>query len=342
MRRSRWHGDPPVLPGFLLLMMGFLVALGCSPGQTLQTSQAASSETGQANSPANPGLQPWQLIDTRTGSPIPLEEMAATAADAQVVYLGEEHRNHHHVDAAIRLLELLRAHDRTPLLAMEMFAWDGQAALDTYLQDAPQPREAFLRSAHWEQNWGGPFEPYEPLVAYGRTHGLRIFALNPPRSLVRLVAQRGLTPALAEPEMARWGMHQERFADDPAYRTRLLAQLQQCHGGLSPDAYERMLDASVFRDEGMAKTIVTQLQASGDGSGPIVSYTGGGHIQYQLPVPNRVQRRLGRATPQVTVYMTSYDPARPEDVQALLRPEPIADYVWLTPMGPHGPPRRCS
>ncbi|MEK6526781.1 MAG: hypothetical protein AABZ22_07905, partial [Nitrospirota bacterium] len=75
-------------------------------------------------------------------------------------------------------------------------------------------------------------------------------------------------------------------------------------------------------------------------AGPIVSYTGGGHVQYQLPVPNRVLRRRTVPVRQTTIYMTAYEPGRVDEVRELIR-DAIADYVWLTPLGAHGSPRRC-
>jgi hypothetical protein len=94
----------------------------------------------------------------------------------------------------------------------------------------------------------------------------------------------------------------------------------------------------------MAKTIGEALRRSPNGSpsnsGPIVSYTGGGHIQYQLPIPKRVLRKRGGDIQQKTVYMTSFQPDHPEEVDELLR-DVIADYVWLTPIGANGPAKRC-
>jgi len=54
-------------------------------------------------------------------------------------------------------------------------------------------------------------------------------------------------------------------------------------------------------------------------------------------------RRLGpdKADRQVTIYLTAYEPDQPEAIQELLR-DAIADYVWLTPLSAHGPPRRCK
>jgi hypothetical protein len=43
---------------------------------------------------------------------------------------------------------------------------------------------------------------------------------------------------------------------------------------------------------------------------------------------------------QVSVYMTSFDVGRIEELQIMIR-EKIADYLWLTPVSEKGLPRRC-
>jgi hypothetical protein len=100
----------------------------------------------------------------------------------------------------------------------------------------------------------------------------------------------------------------------------------------------------MVRDEGMAKTLAAGLDAlrreTSGSRAVMVSYTGAGHIQYGLPVPMRVARRLFGQVKQTTIYMTSFDKSRIEDVRELVR-EKIADYVWLTPMSQKGPPKRC-
>lgn len=105
-----------------------------------------------------------------------------------------------------------------------------------------------------------------------------------------------------------------------------------------------MYEASMVRDEGMARTLAIGLEAvrhENDGSRRmIVSYTGAGHIQYNLPVPKRVARRLGGEVKQTTIYMMSFEPAKTSDVQALMQ-EAIADYIWLTPMGKSSSAKPC-
>jgi len=286
----------------------------------------------------------WQVLDVKSGQPIAFEQWITVLSAQDVLYLGEEHRNQWHIEAALRVLRAMIDNGRHPLLAMEMFGWDGQAALTQYGMNAELARDRFLKDVHWDQNWGGTFQDYEPLVNFARSRQVPVLALNPPRPLVRKVAAQGWKKAIDDPEMITWGMQDEPIVEDAAYRQVILQQLQLCHGGLPLDAYERMYEASMFRDEGMAKTIHESLRSvSGDSAfipGPIVSYTGGGHIQYQLPVPSRVLRKRGGDITQKTIYMTSFQPDHPEEVQELLR-DGIADYVWLTPIGANGPAKRC-
>ena len=136
-------------------------------------------------------------------------------------------------------------------------------------------------------------------------------------------------------------MSGESIVDEPAYRALIMDQLRKCHGGMSDAVYERIYDASMFRDEGMAKTISTRLKLASAGEGPIVSYTGGGHVQHGLPVPSRVSRQTAGSVKQVTLYLASLERDHPEYVQEMIQ-ETIADFIWLTPLSDHGPPQRCG
>jgi uncharacterized iron-regulated protein len=321
----------------LLIVGGLWFTVACTSSGGARFS--AASQDGQ-----HPPFKEWQVIDTATGQPVSFDQWTALLLQQEIIYLGEEHHNRFHIDAAMMVLQKLKADGRTPALAMEMFGWDGQAALDQYVSGLEINRQEFLVAVRWRQNWGGLFEDYEPLVRLAKEHHWTLDAMNPPKPLVRIVAKNGLAQAESDPMMAQWGMKDEAIVDDPIYRARILEQLQACHGKGDDSLYQTMLDASMFRDEGMAKTLVNRLNqirsVSDTMAGPLVSYTGAGHIQYNLPVPKRVARRLTGQVRQVSVYMTSFDVGRIEEFQDMLR-EKIADYLWLTPVSAKGPPRRC-
>ena len=322
----------------VLLVVGTLwFTVACMSGGGAGSS--AASQDGR-----HAPFKEWQVIDTATGRPVSLDQWTALLLQQDIIYLGEEHHNRFHIDAAMTVLRRLKEEGRTPALAMEMFGWDGQAALDQYLFGSEMNRQEFLKAVRWQQNWGGSYEDYEPLVRLAKEQHWAVDAMNPPKPLVRIVAKNGLAQAESDPMMAQWGMKDETLVDDPIYRTRILQQLQACHGGGADSLYQTMFEASMVRDEGMAKTLVHRLNQIRSGSntmaGPLVSYTGGGHIQYNLPVPKRVARRLTDQVRQISVYMTSFEVGRIEELQDMIR-EKIADYLWLTPVSTQGPPRRC-
>jgi uncharacterized iron-regulated protein len=308
------------------------------------TSGGGSRSSAASQDQRHAPFKEWQIIDTATGQPVSLDQWTALLLQQDIIYLGEEHHNRFHIDAAITVLRRLKAEGRTPALAMEMFGWDGQAALDQYISGPEVTRQEFLQAVLWQQNWGGSYEDYEPLVRLAKEQRWSVDAMNPPKPLVRIVAKNGLAQAKSDPMMAQWGMKDEAIVDDPIYRARILQQLQACHGKGGDSLYQTMLEASMVRDEGMAKTLVhrlNQIRLETDTmAGPLVSYTGAGHIQYNLPVPKRVARRLSDQVRQVSVYMTSFEVGRIEELQDMVL-EKVADYLWLTPVSTQGPPRRC-
>ncbi|TLY32775.1 MAG: hypothetical protein E6K57_05160 [Nitrospirae bacterium] len=313
---------------FRLASLALAGWLGACLGQTLPAEDNAQP------------FQEWQIVEVKADRPISFTDLLTDLANVDVIYIGEEHSHRSHIEAALRILQALIDRNQKPALGLEMFGWDGQAGLDHYLAEPDMAPDLFLQEARWKENWGGSYNDYAPLIDFARSHHLPVLALNPPKPLVRRVAKEGLSSALKDPGMLRWQMRDEVLSDEPAYREIIVSQLRACHSGLSEEAYQRMYEAAVFRDEGMAKTISDYLNRRAPGVGPVVSYTGGGHIQYRLPVPNRVLRRQNGSLRQRTLYLMSYEPKRQDEIRTLLA-QSIADYVWLTPVSAQGAPRRC-
>ena len=290
-----------------------------------------------------------QIIELQEKATLSDQEFRAILQSVDIIYIGEAHYTPSHVEAALQVLESVLGGGRNPVLGMEMFSWDGQAGLDRYLNGTVTSTEDFLAESHWKNNWGGKYADYSPLVDFAKTHGLTLLGLNPPRPLVRNVAKQGLAAIGSDPQGQRppsaltggWTIPVPFPADDPEYRRVIYEQIEQCHAGLSQEVYEKIYEASVFRDEGMASVISTTVKSETPAPTTFVSYTGAGHIQYGLPVPKRVKRQLGVPVKDVTVYLHALDPEHPEDVDHLID-ERIADYVWLTALGPQGRQPRCG
>ena len=105
-----------------LLIIGVLCfTAACMSGGGARSSASAQNAQGAL-------FKEWQIIDTKTGQPVSLDQWAGSLLQQDIIYLGEEHHNRFHIDAALTVLRWLKAGGRTPALAMEMFGWDGQAA----------------------------------------------------------------------------------------------------------------------------------------------------------------------------------------------------------------------
>lgn len=310
-----------------------LVGLGVACGVMVATAVCA----GVPPAPYQEG----QIFDLKKKTIIADSAFRAILQSVDVVYLGEAHYTPSHVAAALHVLQILLDADRTPILGMEMFSWDGQAALDRYVKGEPMTTEEFVAESQWADNWGGNYDDYAPLVDFARTHGVQLLGLNPPRPLVRNVAKRGVAGIGDDPVLTQWNLPDPFPSDDADYRRVIYEQIEKCHQGLTQEVYQKIYEASVFRDEGMAAVIAATARIGSQSPTTFVSYTGAGHIQYGLPIPKRVNRQFGSPIQSVTVYLHALDPEHPEDVEQLME-EDIADYVWLTALGPGGRQPRCG
>lgn len=290
--------------------------------------------------PGQPAFHEEQLIHIPSQQPIAYQTLAQELVGADVIYLGEEHYTPSHIQAALHVLTTLVEAGTHPALGLEMLSWDGQPAIDRFIRGEIATEDEFLREVHWHENWGGDYHAYAPLINFARRHRIPVYGLNPPRSLVRLVAKRGLDTALRDPAMNQWGIEALQ-REDPEYRNIIFEQIRACHPNLSQEVYERIFEASIFRDEGMASVITKYLRQRTAKDGPFVSYTGSGHIQFGVPVPKRVKRNWDAPLVDLTIYLMTFDPSRTADIREAIQ-ERIADYLWLTTPGPRGIQQRCG
>ena len=216
-----------------------------------------------ATPPVGPQYHIGQIIALNPPAPVSYAEFGSHLQSVDVIYIGEAHYTPSHVAAALQVLQTVIDGGRQPVIGMEMFSWDGQNGIDRYLNGTVTSAEDFLAESRWNENWGGHYVDYSPLVDYAKTHGLKLLGLNPPRSLVRHVVQQGLTGIARNPEAQRWPLPDPFPPDDPEYRQVVYKQIEQCHEGLSQEIYQKIYEASVFRDEGMASVITTAIGGGG-------------------------------------------------------------------------------
>ena len=199
----------------------------------------AACAAAPSDSAAAAGVRPWDapplaratvVRDAHSGRRLELEELFDELAEADAVFLGEEHTDEttHRVELAVYEGLLARRGDRV-VLAMEMFQHDAQPLLDDYL--AGRIDEAtFLEGA---EPWGNYWAAYRPLIERARAGGpgieraraggpgLRVIGSNYPRSLTRKVAMGGADALAALDESERALVPAELLANSTAYHRRV-------------------------------------------------------------------------------------------------------------------------
>jgi len=225
-----------------------------------------------------------------------------------VVLLGEVHDNAQQHALRLQAFADLLATGARPVLALEQFDRDRQAALDTLLaRGAPgspaTPDE--LIAAAGGAGWDWTF--YRPFLALALQHGLPVVAANVPRDEARAVMRDGLA--------AR--------GYDAAVPANVLATLargiEDSHCGLLDSATAgRMALAQVARDQFMARV----LQAHADRG--VVLLAGNGHVRTDLGAPRWLPPAT-RARSQAIGMLESGDDTAPYDQHVVTPVQPRPD-----------------
>lgn len=203
----------------------------------------------------------------------------ALVLDQPVVLLGEVHDNAAQHALRLRAFEALLATGARPVLALEQFDRQHQAAIDHALALDPRPdADALIAAAQGAKGWDWAF--YRPFITLALQHRLPIVAANVGATEVREVMREGL---------AAKGF----VADVPADILRShTEQIVDSHCGMvNPAMAGRMALAQVARDQFMAQVLQDHA-----GRG-VVLLAGNGHVRTDVGAP----RWLGATTRQRSV-----------------------------------------
>ena len=273
---------------------------------------------------ANP---PQAIWDTRTGKTVSEKALLNRLAQADVIFVGEQHDDAAGHTWERRLLQGLHARAGGRLtLAMEMWERDVQPTLDDYLGGRVD-EAAFLKTS---RPWSNYRTDYAPLVEYAKANHIPVVASNAPQAIVSQVGRTGLdalkdAPAgqvaalIQAPHDAYW----ERFRD-------VMTTMGGVHGGTAMDdaTVARFYDAQVVRDETMAESVVRVRDAH---PGALVLHLNGQfHSDFGGGIPPRVLWRR----PRTRVCVVSLVPvtARPSSLPAADHDR--ADFVIYVPAKP--------
>jgi uncharacterized iron-regulated protein len=254
------------------------------------------------------------------GSAVPLEAMVSELADADVVFLGEEHDSDGVHALQQEVFEALHAaRGGAVVLSMEMFERDAQGPLDLYLSGALTEEEFLARSRPWP-NYA---EHYRAAIEFAKAEGIPVLAGNAKRALASLVSKEGTAAGQGDP----WGPRQV-IPMGGRYEELFMEVMSQMagHGQAMPTArMRRFFEAQCFKDEAMAEAITDHLAAVAPERPLVVHWCGRFHSDFALGTVERVARRR----PDLDLVVVSgrkrengdYDAAGDSD---------RGDFLWIT------------
>ncbi len=282
-----------------VLLLALLGALGCATTKAGGASPDASHERPlpKERDPASVSVEPLQFndpdgfafVDGRSGESLSWDEVKARVLAAEFVVAGEQHDqlSHHRLQA--RLLEGLAASGDSLAVGLEMVPWHLQAPLDRFSRGELDVPGLFV-ALDWERTWGHNADLYRDIFVAGQEHRSRFVALNTPRDLARAVAKKGLDGLDAEER----SLLPDMDLGDEEHRAELEAVFRHHHPPTGSGAgFENFYAVQVLWDESMAQRSV---EAREDGAERVLVLAGVGHVAGYHGIPQRILRRLPKAS----------------------------------------------
>jgi uncharacterized iron-regulated protein len=317
------------MPSSAAAVLGCLL-LGCSLAGCDGAAMTAAAPDAGGAAPDAGSLPPtlpttghtYRLVHGRgdaRGNDLPVGELLAQLASADVVCLGEEHdAADAHAVQQLLFDGLAQAAPATRRLAvgMEMFQVPFQSALDDF-SAGKIDEQTMLTRTEWQKRWGYDFAFYRPVVDRVITAGGTVRALNATDELIKQVDIFGLE-GLAPSDRA---MLPDLDLTNAAHKAWFMASADAipAHAGVK---VENLYEAQVVRDETMADTAWRWLAGQAPSPRQLAIVAGNGHC-IDLAIPARIRRR-GSAT----VLSIHPIPDRPADLAATLA-EGMSDVLVL-------------
>ena len=273
-----------------------------------------------------------RVYDTHHKRFTDFESLLADAANADVLFLGEQHDDPitHALESAA-LAGLTRRRGNI-VLAMEMFERDAQPSLDAYLSGR-LPESDFLAAS---RPWPRYRSDYRPMVEIAKSYHWPVIASNVPRRFASLVARRGLAgisdsvPAAGRTFAARTFScphddYFDRFAttmgDMSSHGASAKAQTEQ----EKKATLERVYQAQCVKDETMGESIATAYSAAPPRA-LVVHVNGSFHSDYRMGTAERAEHQL----PGKRIIVVSFVPIADLDSADGAAQKKLGDYVVFT------------
>jgi len=249
----------------------------------------------------NPSYVPNRVYDTKAKKFIDFESLGSRLAEADLVFVGEQHDDPatHRMELAI--LEGVARRRDSVVLALEMFERDVQPLIDRYLAGSATEAELLKDGRPWKNYQ----TDYRPLVELARARGWPVVASNVPKPLASLVARAGLpgldtlspsvSPQRADelrcPEDRYFDRFEKEMGDLSAHGPSLAPSAAAASAEAGKQRLERMYQAQCLKDETMGESVARAWRPGR----LVLHYNGAFHSDFRLGTAERAERRASGA-----------------------------------------------
>jgi len=268
------------------------------------------------------------ITDAATGDVLTPAELPKRLERVRILLVGEEHTDadSHRVERRV-LEELVRA-GRRVTVALEMYPYTDQKALDDWTAGSLS-EDAFVEASRWYRNWGYNWGYYRDVFVFARDAKLRMRAVNAPREVVSAVRKKGYQ-GLTEEEAAHIPPRVESHDAEHMRMFKASFEDESFHAGMDDAAWQAMLDAQCAWDATMGFQAAKALPGAGDDDPKsiVVVLVGAGHVSYGLGIERQL-RAQGFTSGVASIIPVPVADSKGEPnatVQAS-----YANFVWGTP-----------
>ncbi|WP_257883460.1 ChaN family lipoprotein [Roseobacter insulae] len=222
---------------------------------------------------------PYVVAETPDVRPVP-----EAAAQADVVFIGEQHDNpwHHEVQAAwVQTL-------RPAALVFEMLTPEQAHAVTA---DNRTDITTLRSVLDWDQSGWPDFAMYYPI--FSAAPSAAIYGAGVPRDQVRDMMGMPLSEAFGVEQASLFGLDRPLPEDQRQLRENI-QRVAHCNA-LPEDLLPKMVAIQRLRDAVLARAARTALAETG---GPVVVITGNGHARMDWGAPHA----LAQASPDIAVF----------------------------------------
>jgi uncharacterized iron-regulated protein len=275
------------------------------------------------------------ITDTATGDALTPADLPRRLENVRLLLVGEQHTdmNSHRVELRV-LQELVKA-GRRVTVALEMYPYGEQKALDDWTAGRLS-EDAFLEASHWYRSWGYAWNYYRDIFLLARDARLPMRAVNAPREVVTAVRRKGYQ-GLTEEEAAHIPTRVDSKNAEHLRMFKASFEDASFHAGMDDAAWQSMLDAQCAWDATMAFGALRALSGETDPKAIVaapepreivVVLVGDGHVAYGLGIERqaRFQGFTGGIASVIPVHVVDDENEPVPSVQAS-----YASYVWGTP-----------